>query len=225
MIKCVLIDIDNTVLDFNLSAKEAMKIVFNEYEIQFYEEMFGVFTGINDGLWIEVENGRMTKDELFKVRWNTILNAMNINLDGETFEQKFLKALEVCAVPMKFAEEILEYLSSRYILCAATNAPHEQQLLRLERSGLIKYFDHIFTSGKLGATKPSREFFEECFKALDGVSADESIMIGDSITADIVGGINYGITTCWYNYRNAPAPEGITPDYIIGTLDEIKNIL
>jgi len=224
LITTVLLDVDDTLLDFHEGAREAMKQGYTEAGLQYEDKMFDVFTQINDGLWRKIETKEITRDELYQIRWNLVFDALSINYDGEKFEEIFLRMLRTSSVPVPYALEIIKYLSSKYTVCVASNAPHDQQILRMDNVGLTPYIQHIFTSEKLGYEKPSTKFFDCCFAELGNVKRDEVIIIGDSITADIKGGIDYGIKTCWFNYRNK-SDQGIKPHYIIETLKDLKNIL
>ena len=101
----------------------------------------------------------------------------------------------------------------------------QHQIKRLTKSDMLKYFDDIFVSEKVGALKPAKEFFDVCFKEMGSPSLDEVIMIGDSLTADILGGAEYGIKTIWFNPDGLKAPDSPKPNHIVNNLLEIKNIL
>ena len=128
-------------------------------------------------------------------------------------------------MPVDGADEICRYLKGKYILCAASNAFHDQQLNRLSMSGLLPYFDHVFVSESLGYRKPEKAFFDACRAFLPDVAADECVMIGDSLTADIAGGKNAGMKTIWYNHAHRPVPEHCAADQIVDSLSQIKDIL
>ena len=119
--------------------------------------------------------------------------------------------------------EMLEYLSGKYRLFAASNGPHEQQVERLRKADMIKYFEEVFTSGKIGAEKPSSDFFAYCFEKSGEIKPEESVMLGDSLTSDMKGGFGFGMKTIWLNLNGKEVPEWI--DHEIKSLDEIKNII
>lgn len=225
MIKTVFIDIDNTLLDFYKSSKKALKSAFHDFEIAYKEEYLAVFHKINDGLWRKIENGTLTREELFKIRFNAVFDALGISADGIGVEKAYRKYLFETAIPVDGAEDILKYLSGKYAVYAASNAIYDQQINRLTKAGLIGYFDGVFVSEKLGFQKPSKEFYDECFKLAGGINPAQTVMIGDSLTADIEGGKNYGMVTVWYNHMKATPSVGVTPDYAVNSLVEIKNIL
>lgn len=231
MIKAVFFDIDNTLLDFNKCAIASINAVLKTRGVTPPENLKSTFVRINDSLWRRIERGELTLDGLREIRFNLIFKELGIGLDGVEFEQDFKHVLSESAEKVEGAEDILEYLSGRYRIFAASNAPLGQQTRRLELAGLLKYFEKVFTSGLVGYSKPSPEFFEGCMSFVPGLSRKEIIIIGDSLTADIIGGSKNGFKTCWFNYSKAPIPEDFAvsesarPDYTVFELSEIKNIL
>lgn len=226
MIKVIFIDIDDTLLDFSKCAKRSMEESFADLDIQFHDNMFPVFEEVNSGLWLQIEKGEITKNELYGKRWDVILNKFGIkNIDGNIFEEHFLKHLSESAEKVRGAEDLLQYLSGKYKVYAASNGPHEQQLRRLKKSNLLKYFTDVFTSELLGVQKPEKSFYDLCFEKIGNVKKGEAVLIGDSLTADIYGGIEYGMTTVWFNKKNIGIRKDIHPSYTVNSLEEIKDIL
>lgn len=226
MIKAVFLDVDNTLLDFDLCAVRVMRQCFEEFGLAFETSMYyDTFTRINNPLWEQIERGELTREELFRVRWTLIFRALGIDFDGPTFEKRFLALLETTAVPVPGAPELVSYLQGKYTLCAASNAFYEQQIRRLTLAGIAPYLAHIFVSEALGANKPDIAFFNACLSSLPGIRADECVMIGDSLTADIAGGVNAGMQTIWFNHDRIPVPADCRANYIVDSLDEIRKIL
>lgn len=225
MFRAVLLDIDDTLLDFNQSAILSMKRSFAELGLPFLDSYTAVFHEINNSLWHRIEAGNLTIEELLKIRWCLIFERLGIDADGVDFEKRFSKNLHFVAEPMDGALEILQYLSRKYTIGVASNSKLAQQVNRLKIAGLFPYIDHLFVSEEIGAQKPSPAFFSRCFELLSPISPKETLLIGDSLTADIRGGVDFGIPTCWLNFKNLPLPEGISPDYIIHSLYELRDIL
>ena len=252
MIKVVLIDIDNTLLDFDACVKAALRDGFAHFGLPAYrEEMFPIFTRLNNALWHRIETGELTREQLMEIRFDRIFEALGISFDGVTFEDYFRKYLFDSVIQVEGALELLQYLSRKYVVCAASNGPFLQQIHRLELSGMTPYLTHSFISEQVGAEKPGKEFFDVCMETLrrgtvteegNGESAltgearsdkdqlsqlraDEVMMIGDSLTADMAGGIAYGMQTCWYNRDGKGLPEGVEVDHVVRNLSEIKEIL
>lgn len=228
--KAVFIDIDNTLLSFSEYVKHTMQTGFEHFGLLHYEPyMYDVFTEENNKLWRRIEQGTLVFSELEKVRWNIIFARLGIDFDGTVFEKYFRCALYDSAIPMSYANEMLRYLSGKYTLCAASNGPHEQQIHRLEIAGMKQYFDYIFISEKIGASKPSDEFFGQAFAELnsgreEAIMPTDTIIIGDSLTSDIEGGRSYGMKTCFYNVGGVEC-DNVKADYVINELNEIEGIL
>lgn len=227
MIKAVFIDVDNTILDFNKSSKIAIIKTAKELNVELNNSLFGVFKVINDYLWRQIEDRKITKDELWNMRFNMVFSECGIDFkDGALFDEKYRQNLYNAAVPVDNAIEVLRYLKSKYKVCVTSNSlRHDQQVNRLEIAGMMQFIDEVFTSEHIGYAKPDTRFFDACLNSLGSITKDEILLIGDSLTADIMGGINFGIKTCWFNFENEPKPKDINPDFIITSLREITEIL
>ena len=225
MYKAVLLDVDNTLLDFNLSAKETIKICFSVLGVPFTEEAFGVFLRVNDGLWRRIEKKEITRETLHAVRWKMIFSELKINADGGEMERLFLENLANVAVPVFGATEIVCYLSKKYKLYTASNAPYLQQVKRLTDSGLMPYITGILNFEKQGINKPEKRFFDECLKTLSPINKEDIVFIGDSLTADMAGGRLAGFTTVWFDRDGKTAELPKDCDYRVTRLSDIKWIL
>lgn len=225
MIKTVFIDIDNTLLDFIKCAKDSIKSACEETGITYSEKICDVFFPINDSLWSRVEKGEIKRQYVYDNRWNMIFDYLGITYDGIDFEKHFFSHLHISSEKVEYAKEILEYLSKKYTVCAASNAMLDQQVTRLTNAGLLGFFDNVFVSEDIGFPKPQKEFFDVCFERLGISDVDECIMIGDSISADIQLGKNYGMKTIWFDRKKGDIKPGIEPTYTVFSLKEIENIL
>ncbi len=226
MFHTILIDIDNTLLDFDKCAALSMRQGFEELQLPFEDSMFGVFTAVNDSLWAQLEQGQISREALHRRRWGIVFDKLQIDADGEAFEKRFYTLLSQSHEPVDGAHELLKYLSAAsYTLCAASNGAYDQQHLRLEKAGMLPYFKHLFISERIGCAKPGRAFFEACFRELGTTDPREILLIGDSPHADIQGGAMAGLCTCWFNPRGAAYDGVFLPDYVITRLDELQHIL
>ena len=223
-IKAVLIDIDNTLLDFNKGAEIAVGVAFNKCGLTFNEHCFNTFIEQNDLLWQKIERGELTREGLHQIRFKTIFNVLGISADGIMAETEFRKALFNIAVPVDGALELVQYLSKKYKVYCASNAIYNQQINRLTLSKMHDYFSGFFISEKIGHQKPTKEFFDYCFYNMQ-VKPEQTIMIGDSLTADILGAKNYGLKSIWFNQFDKQNNSDIFPDYMVKELLQIKNIL
>ncbi len=225
MINTVLIDIDNTLLDFHACAERAIEKAMSDHGLNADEHLYQVFYRVTAELWRQIEARTLDHRGLCRQRWNTIFGELDIGLDGESFEAQFRENLKHEAIPMPGARELLRYFANKYPVYAASNGPHQQQLMRLEKAGLTPYIEDLFTSERLGHPKPGKDFFDACFFLLPNSSPASTIIIGDSLNADINGGAAYGLTTCWFNHEALPVPQGCPADYVVRTLAEIQEFL
>ena len=235
MIKALFIDIDNTLLDFDGYVREAMQKGFCQFGLKPYtEEMFPVFRRINTELWQKIESGELTLAELTKIRWSSILKTLGIDFDGIRFEDYFRESLFHSASPIDGAMEMLSYLEKRYLLCAASNGPYEQQRNRLKKAGMDPFFSHFFISERIGVSKPAEAFFTRSIQELnealihrgeDPATPSEIMIIGDSLTSDMAGGQKSGLKTCLFDRERKYKKEDLAVDHIICDLREVSSIL
>ena len=231
MLKVILFDIDNTLLSFDEYVKESMKTGFQKFEIGIYkDEMFDIFTEVNTGLWHALEKGDISFAELKKKRWNMVFERLGLSADGEAFEKYFRECLFENAIPMDGAMELLDYLRDKYTLGVASNGPYLQQLNRLKICGMLPYFSDYFISEEIGSQKPTVSFFKTCIDRLNSKSKEEILpseimIIGDSLSSDIAGGIQIGMQTCFYNPNRKPIPSEMSINYNVTSLKEIKKFL
>lgn len=220
MIKIVLIDVDDTLLDFQKCSYTSLSEAFRVCGIEFEDRYQDVFVEINAELWKQFERKEITEERLFEIRFQLIFAALGIEGDSALAEKTFRKQLGLSHEVMAGAEDMLEYLSKKYDLYIVSNSQYQRQVNRLKLAKLDHYFKDIFTSGKMNAVKPEYDFFEACFQAMGYPQKEEVALIGDSFTADIQGALNYGIMPVWLHQGK----EDI--DVIqVQTLAEVKNYL
>lgn len=228
-IKLIFIDIDNTLLDFDEYTKKSLEEGFKKFNISNYNNhALETFHRENDILWQRLERKEITLKELRETRFDIIFHKLGIDFDGKTFEKFYSDALYESAIPIENSISMLEYLSKKYILAAASNGPYFQQLHRLEIVDMKKYFTFFFISEKLGYSKPSKEFFLKAFKEINKnrnnpILPEETLIIGDSITSDMKGGKDYGIKTCFFDKRKRGIK--VEADFFVNNLLQIKDLI
>ncbi len=225
MIRAVLLDIDDTLLDFDQAAYLSIQEGFARLNLPFTEEVMAAFRQVNQVLWPQLERGMLTPEGLYHLRWVQVFQRLGLTVEGAVFEGIFRQGLRRYVCPIEGALSLVQYLSARYTLCAASNGPYSQQARRLDRAGMLPYFHHLFISEQIGFSKPSCGFFDHCFAALSPVKPSEAIFVGDSLTADMAGGMAYGLRTCWFNPKRLAAPDGCNPDFSIAHLGDLMNVL
>lgn len=228
MIKAVFLDIDDTLLDFEAYTINTLRDGFREFGLPEYEDwMLPIFHRENNLLWHGIEQRTITFDELQAVRFRNVFRALGIEFDGPTFETYFRKQLQTSAIPVEGAKELLEELKGKYRISAASNGPYQQQINRLTVADWLGFFDDLFISEKLGASKPSSKFYEALFLELEkkGVSLlpEEILMVGDSLSSDMAGAKAAGMHTCWFNRFLKPASSEV--EFTIEKLSEVTGVL
>ena len=225
MKKILLIDLDNTLIDFNECARHSIMNAFEKLGFDYSPVVFDTFIEENVKIWKRLERGEITKPQLRANRWNIILARLGIEFDGTILEEMFENGVAQGAYAVTGAYDLLDYLKDKYEMYIVSNGFRYVQESRLKIGDFNKYFNNIFVSEDIGIPKPAKEFFDYCFKSLDNPDKTDVILIGDSLSADIKGGNDYGIDTIWFNKNNDPAPSDIIPTYTVEKLSQIKEIL
>ncbi|MBQ7838997.1 MAG: YjjG family noncanonical pyrimidine nucleotidase [Lachnospiraceae bacterium] len=230
----LMLDMDGTFLDFEAAENNAFYTAMEKFGYTATEEDYQIYKKINQGYWEAHERGEISREALIIARFTSYFEQKGIDQDGAEFEEVYQELLGQGHELIKDAWEVLEYLKSKYRLFVVTNGVESTQRNRLHLSGIEKFMDDIFISGCIGVQKPQKEFFDYCFAHMENADPEHTIVIGDSLTSDIQGGMNAGIDTCWFNPKGKARPqtgagslagrEGFT-DLEIGSLKELKDIL
>ena len=224
MIKHVFLDLDDTILDFHKAEDVAIEKTFADFGIPATAENKALYSKINKGCWEALERGEITRTRLRSLRFERFFEAIgHVWMPGvhEVYENYLSQGHYF----LPGAEALLETLYKKYKLYLATNGIAAVQAGRVASAGIAKYFAARFVSEEVGFNKPSLEYFDACFAAIDGFSRDEAVIVGDSLTSDILGGVNAGIKTVWFNIRHAENKGDIRPDAEIATLDALPGVL
>ena len=224
MYTSLFLDLDNTLLDFTKAEAVAVRKVLKDYSLPFDDNAVKTYSEINRQYWERFERGEIPKSDIFEGRFKSFLEFCGEVRDTAAISRDYCSNLSEGYFKVEYAEEILEYLKSKgYYLCATTNGLSSTQFRRIKNSGIEPYFDRIFVSEEIGHQKPEKEYFDYVIKNIPEKDKTKMLIVGDSQSSDILGGINSGIDTCWYN------PEKAEPKYSskfeISTLLDLKNLL
>lgn len=223
MIKAVLIDIDDTIFDFEKCSKNSFLKTLEKFNLKFKEEDFSYFNKVNDILWTKQKLGEINIKEVFIKRDYLMGKYFNLDIEKGLFNDLFVKFLYDEIEMVDGIEDLLLYLSDKYKIFTASNGIFKMQENRLKKSNLYKYFDKIFVSDKIGFEKPDKKFFQKIIE-LTKFSNDDLIMIGDSIKSDIIGAKNSKIKSIYFNKEDKKiSDKNFT--YQVKNLSEIKKIL
>ncbi|MBP1580024.1 MAG: YjjG family noncanonical pyrimidine nucleotidase [Oscillospiraceae bacterium] len=225
MYKAILWDIDGTLLNFIKSENAAIKECFRHFALpECTDEMVAVYSEINEGYWKLLERGEITKPELFTQRFRDFFEKIGVSCNEAEFNSLYQQTLGKHIFPNDNGIELVRSLKGRVHQYAVTNGSAVAQERKLRVSGLDRLLDGIFISDKIGAEKPSVNFFDCVFQQIPE-GRGEVIVIGDSLTSDIRGANNAGIACCWYSPEHSTPPADLRIDYIITDLNQIKNII
>lgn len=225
MIRYVLFDVDDTLLDFGKAEAAAIRKTFERIGIPVTDELIRRYSEINAQQWSRFEKGEITREKLLTERFDILFSELGINVPSEMAQASYEYLLGIGHYFVDGAEELLEALKDKYELYIVSNGNASVQDRRLKSAGIIPYFKDIFISERVGFNKPSAEFFDACFERIPGFEKDKAVIVGDRLSSDILGGINAGVKTCWFNPRgDAPDPD-IPADYEIKHLNELPALL
>lgn len=221
----VFFDLDHTLWDFDRNSALAFENVFKKHKIDLsLLEFLKEYEPINLIYWKKYREETVTKEQLRRGRLTDTFDIFKMKFPLETIDAlatSYIEELPVNNHLLLDTVEILEYLVTKYNLHIITNGFQDVQYLKLNNSGIKKYFSTVTTSEEVGLKKPHPVIFEIALKKAC-VSPQKSIMIGDSLEADIIGAKNAGMNTLFFNYRNENVAENL---FAINELSEIKNFL
>lgn len=225
MIKFVLLDIDDTLLDFGKAEYAAIFRTFTELGLNPTDEMIHRYSEINDEQWKLLEQGKIERNAALVRRFGLLFEEYGVTASPEKAQDRYEYLLGIGHWFIDGAPELLAALYGKYKLYIVSNGTATVQDSRIESAAIGKYFEDIFISERMGADKPSKEFFDLCFERIADFNKDEAIILGDRLSSDILGGINAGVRTCWFNPNALPADPDIRPDFEIRALSEFPPLL
>ena len=224
MIDTVLIDLDDTLLDFKADERWAISTTLTQLGIEPSEDNIALYSRINDSCWKMLERGEIKLEELLFERFAMLFNALGIKGDKVHAKNYYERQLSRGGHLIEGAVELLKELKGKYRLCLVSNGEPRVQRARMNASRLVGYFDDIFISAEVGYTKPDERFFDIVFERTGAVK-ERAIIVGDSLTSDIKGGEVYGILTCHFNPQGKEITGEFHPDYTIRSLGELPELL
>lgn len=227
MYKYLLWDIDGTVLNFLAAEAHAIRFLFKKYNLGVCDdEKLNLYSGINKKYWGMLERNELTKPEILIGRFREFFGIIGADTSiAESFNKDYQVALGDYIEFVDHAKEALLSQKGKCVLAAVTNGTKIAQAKKLRMSGLDQVFDAIFISENVGFEKPNKEFFDHVFTSLGVTDKSEVLIIGDSLTSDILGGVNAGIDTCWFNPMHKSKSLDIPVTYEIDDLCKLKDIV
>lgn len=220
----IFFDLDDTLLDFKAAKKSAVTKVLSSHRLPHDDLSVKTYSEINQSYWEKFERGEIEKSEIFAGRFKTFLEWCNKCGDPEKISKDYFGALSNEHQTISGAHGILTYLRERgYKIYATTNGRCTTQFKRIKDSRLEPLFDGVFVSEEAGAQKPEKEYFEFVINNIPEKDKSKILVIGDSLSSDILGGINSGLDTCWFNPHHKKTDYKVT--FTIHSLSELESIL
>ena len=225
MVEFLFLDLDDTILDFHKAERIAVSKTFQEFGIAPTEEVLARYKAINIACWQMLERGELTRAEVLVNRFRNLFEEYGVSCDAAAVARSYENNLSIGHYFLPGAEEAVERLSQKYRLFLASNGTAKVQAGRMTSANLYRFFEKVFVSEEMGHNKPSKQYFDLAFAQISDFDADKAMIVGDSLTSDIKGGINAGIRTCWVNPKHLHADPEIPADFEIESLAQLEALL
>ena len=225
MIEFLFLDLDDTILDFKMAERIAIPKTLSAFGVHVTDELLARYHAINKSCWEMLERGELTRDQVGIRRFAEVFAQEGVEGDAAACNALYLENLAIGHYFLPGAQEAVRRLSKKYRLYLASNGNASVQEGRMTSAGLYPYFEKCFISEHIGANKPSKEYFDRSFAQIPGFDPAKAMIVGDSLTSDILGGINAGIATCWVNPDHKPGKPEIKPDYEIEGIHQLEELL
>jgi 2-haloacid dehalogenase len=219
----LLFDADNTLFDYDQAEATALANSFRQFGLNLDQATGAQYRTINAKLWQDYELGHITQQALRVERFRRLFTEAGLALDAAAFSRQYLLNLSQAGQLLEGAEALIRELAAKYRIAIITNGIADVQRPRLENSPIHEFVEAFVISEELGVAKPDPAIFDAAFALMGWPEKTAVLIIGDSLSSDMQGGLNYGIDTCWYNPDNKPASLPVT--YKIQRLEELHTIL
>ena len=223
MIELLFLDLDDTILDFQKAERLALAKTLESFGLPPTDTVLARYHEINREHWERLERKELTRQQVLVGRFAALFAEMGLSAQAEQVARAYEENLSQGHYFLPGAEEALKSLSKKYKLYLASNGTARVQAGRLKSAGIIPYFQEIFVSEEMGYNKPDPAYFDACFARIPGFRKDRAMMVGDSLTSDILGGIQAGIATCWVNPHHKTG--SIHPDFEIESIVQLEALL
>lgn len=221
----LLFDADGTLFDYDRAEAQALAVTFQQFGYRFREHYGETYRRINHQIWLDFEAGKITAERLQVRRFELLLEAIGVPVDPEAFGRRYLQNLAGCTDLIDGAEALMQALQGRFGLAIITNGLTGVQRPRLAASTIGHYFTAVVISEELGVAKPDPAIFDVAFSRMGWPGKDEVLIVGDSLSSDMQGGVNYGIDACWFNPQRQPLKPVLPIRYEIHSLAELLPLL
>lgn len=224
MIELLFLDLDDTILDFHKAEQLALAKTLKKFGLEPEQSVLDRYHRVNQLHWQKLERGELTREQVLVGRFHMLFDELGIPVEAEAVARDYEQNLGIGHYFLPGAKEALDALRGHYRLFLASNGTASVQHGRMTSAGLYPYFEKVFVSQKIGYNKPSAAYFQACAAQIPGYAPEKAMMVGDSLTSDILGGKNAGMRTCWID-PNGADPGSIQPDYRIPGLFALPALL
>jgi 2-haloacid dehalogenase len=221
----VFLDADDTLFDFEAAEAYAFEGACSDFKLTCDSSEFLLYKEINHALWKDLEKGLVNQEILRVERFRRFFKEINTGINPNEFAFSFANWLGKGTFLLPGAEELCRNLAGKITQVILTNGIRDVQESRLRLSVLSPWIDHLVISEEVGCQKPNPGIFEYALKKVGAVPRKRMIIVGDSLTSDIQGGVNFGIDTCWFNPGRKPRSRGLDPTFEISKLSDLEEIL
>ena len=221
----LLIAADDTIFDYDRAEAYAFAATSRDLGVDYDEDRhLPVYRRINEGMWKALERGEIDQARLATERFRRTFEELRIEVNAGEFSDRYLERLGEADFLLPEAQATVEALAKEVSLVLLTNGLSRVQRSRFARSPVTRHFNQIVISDEVGVKKPDPGIFALATEGFDHIRKEAILMVGDSLSSDIRGGVNFGIDTCWYNPRQRPLPEDPRPTYQIDALSQLLEL-
>lgn len=224
----ILFDADDTLLDFGKDETNALTMILQKYGIETSDENIKAYKEINVSLWKALERGEIDKPTLKRTRFSLFFEKIGFNTQEDHYKinEEYLYNLGNGGNLMDGAREIAEKLKDEgYDLYIVTNGIENTQKRRLTKAGILPLFTDIFVSETIGHQKPKKEYFDYVLSHIKEKDISKVLLVGDSLTSDIKGATDSGITCAWLRHDEITDYSAYRPDFIIDDISQLNTLL
>ena len=225
MVKFLLIDLDDTILDFHKAEQVALRKTLTQFGVTPTDSVCSRYSEINRQHWERLERKELTREQVLVGRFAALFAELEVQADAKRCADQYAENLGIGHYFLPGAPEALEAMAGKYTMYLASNGTAKVQEGRLKSADISHYFADIFISQNMGANKPDKAYFDACFARMPGFDPAQTMIVGDSLTSDILGGKNAGILTCWVNPKHKPCRQDIVPNYEIESISQLPALL
>ena len=224
MYRLVIFDVDDTLFDYKKGEEYALRSTLNYFGIDYQDDMILFYRKQNINAWDSYLNRLCSLENVQEIRINSFLSHYNINADSK----KFIKQYSIFDSQRAFlfydVNDCINSISKEIIIALSTNASGDKRRKKLKCSPISKRVNRLFSAEEIGYSKPSKEHILYIMSFYN-MNPSQTLMVGDTLQTDILGGKNAGVDTCWICRREVASDEAIVPTYTIQSLSHLNKYL